>query len=146
VIWASQAAAALLSPELRAQLSAVARRLHQAACGRTAFPAKPSVVTHRLLRVHLSVLRPESDAPLILAELEGDAPAPPAVDELARRYRLTPAEGAVMGQLASGLSNAAIAARLFVSVETVRTHVRRILAKLEVGSRTEAALLAARAR
>jgi DNA-binding NarL/FixJ family response regulator len=44
-----------------------------------------------------------------------------------------------MAQLVDGLGTAAIAARLHVSVETVRTHVRRVLAKLGLESRTQAA-------
>ncbi|MEV5320840.1 response regulator transcription factor [Streptomyces sp. NPDC052687] len=41
-----------------------------------------------------------------------------------------------------GLSNAEIAQRLFMSVPTVKTHVSRILAKLDLNNRVQIALLA----
>ena len=41
-----------------------------------------------------------------------------------------------------GLANAEIAARLFMSVATVKTHVSRILAKLDLNNRVQIALLA----
>ena len=44
--------------------------------------------------------------------------------------------------VAEGLTNAEIAARLFISEKTVGHHVSSILAKLGVGSRYEAAKLA----
>ena len=52
--------------------------------------------------------------------------------------RLTPRELAVLRQLAAGLSNKAIAAKLQIGENTVQTHLRHIYAKLDVGSRTEA--------
>lgn len=57
---------------------------------------------------------------------------------------LTPRELETLQALANGLDNAAIAARFSVSRETVRVHVRNILAKLDVDSRLQAVLLALR--
>ena len=51
---------------------------------------------------------------------------------------LTRRQMEVLGLLAGGLSNDAIARRLFVSPKTVDHHVSAVLAKLEVGSRGEA--------
>jgi DNA-binding CsgD family transcriptional regulator len=57
---------------------------------------------------------------------------------------LTPAEAEVARLVALGHRNADIAAELFVSLATVKTHVSRALTKLGVSSRTELAALAAR--
>jgi len=45
----------------------------------------------------------------------------------------------VLKCLAAGFSNEKIAAQLFISVNTVKTHVRKIYEKLGVNNRTEAA-------
>ncbi|MDN5856588.1 MAG: LuxR C-terminal-related transcriptional regulator, partial [Actinomycetia bacterium] len=74
--------------------------------------------------------------------------------ELARRSRgprrrpdtgwasLTPTENAVVELAAQGLSNPDIAARLYISRGTVKTHLAHVYAKLSVANRTELARLA----
>jgi DNA-binding NarL/FixJ family response regulator len=56
--------------------------------------------------------------------------------------RLTPRELQVLESLSEGLDNRAIADRLYISPETARTHVVRLLAKLNVESRLQAAIFA----
>ena len=58
--------------------------------------------------------------------------------------RLTDRETEVLKLVARGESNRAIAARLSISEATVRTHMSRILSKLELESRTQAVLYALR--
>lgn len=57
---------------------------------------------------------------------------------------LTVREREVLGLLAEGMSNREMAASLFVSEATIKTHVRHILEKLRLRNRTEAAAYAAR--
>jgi NarL family two-component system response regulator LiaR len=57
---------------------------------------------------------------------------------------LTGRESEVLRLVAQGHSNREISRRLVISESTVRTHVSNILAKLKVGSRTEAAVYALR--
>ncbi|MFJ8821101.1 response regulator [Streptomyces sp. NPDC102467] len=59
--------------------------------------------------------------------------------------RLTARERAVLLLVAEGLPNGGIAARMHLSPATIKDHVSALLAKLEVGTRLQAALLAERA-
>jgi DNA-binding NarL/FixJ family response regulator len=68
----------------------------------------------------------------------GQAAAKPRWDLSA----LTPRELEVLGQIARGLSNAEIAAALTLSEATVKTHVARILAKLDLRDRVQAVVRA----
>jgi DNA-binding NarL/FixJ family response regulator len=56
--------------------------------------------------------------------------------------RLTPREREVLDLLATGLSNAEIGERLYMSEGTIKTYVSRILTKLDCTNRVRAAILA----
>lgn len=60
------------------------------------------------------------------------------------RFGLSPREQEVLSVLVDGRTNREIAERLFISERTVAVHVRRILSKLDVSGRVEAAGLAIR--
>ena len=55
---------------------------------------------------------------------------------------LTPREQEVLGLVAQGMEDKEIAVELSISVNTVKSHLRNLLAKLQVSSRREAARLA----
>jgi len=57
---------------------------------------------------------------------------------------LTAREREILQLLADGYSNMDVATRLFISQETVKSHVRHILAKLEAETRTQAVAIALR--
>lgn len=79
----------------------------------------------------------------LIAEFAGATPPQPSqrpdravLDALTRRER------EVLGCLGEGMSNAEIAVRLSMAEATVKTHVSRLLGKLELRSRVQAAVLA----
>lgn len=74
----------------------------------------------------------------VLQELSHNPPETPAVEPLTDR------ETEVLKLIAQGLSNQDIAEKLVLSEATVHTHVSKILAKLHLSSRTQAALYALR--
>lgn len=82
-------------------------------------------VTRRLIGAFAGRVRPDGDGTDLIATL-------------------TPRELEVLRALASGMSNAEIAAELVVTRETVKTYVTRVLAKLQVRDRVQAVVLAYR--
>src|SRR5947209_19754818 len=78
-------------------------------------------------------------APALAFGLLREMAKPRAPDPLGQ---LTEREREVLEQVANGLSNHEIGRRLSMAEKTVKHHMTNILAKLQVGSRVEAALLA----
>lgn len=100
---------------------------------------------------------PEELVTAIRAVAAGDAVVSPAVarrlfvshaarvgPDHERAARLTDREADVLRAMALGLSNTEIARSLHLSVETVKTHVKHVLAKLDVRDRTQAVVWAYR--
>lgn len=110
--------------------------LHAGAQGFLLKRARPEEIAQavRLVARGDSLLFP--DAVRRLAALR-----PPSGDAL-RGAGLTEREGEVLRLVATGMSNAEIAAELYLGVETVRSHVAGVLAKLGVRDRTQAVVRA----
>ncbi|AXL90999.1 DNA-binding response regulator [Streptomyces sp. CB09001] len=77
----------------------------------------------------------------LIAEFAANPVREPAADPAVLR-ELTRREREVLSCLGEGLSNAAVAERLDMAEATVKTHVSRLLGKLGLRSRVQAAVLA----
>jgi len=95
-----------------------------------------------LVAVDLRSTRTDAGVPVVVAEIH--VAGQQGVADLAARFKLTAAQAAVLMSLTQGCSDRAIADRHSVSIATVRSHLSKVLSKLGVESRLQAALLAAR--
>ncbi|HMR57466.1 MAG TPA: response regulator transcription factor [Cyclobacteriaceae bacterium] len=96
-----------------------------------------------LLKKHISTKLFES----ITEVLEGGAPMSPSIARMVitnmqrpseNPYQLTSREKEILTALSSGNSYKMIAAQFAISIDTVRTHIKKIYEKLQVHSQTEA--------
>ncbi|WP_080791841.1 response regulator [Corynebacterium pacaense] len=112
--------------------------------GCSGFMLKDAPANELIRAVHVVAAGEALLAPTITRRLIADA--------VARRSRprheprilttLTPREREVLEQIATGRSNAEIADKLFVAEETVKTHVGRVLQKLQLRDRAQAVVFA----
>ncbi|ERN40664.1 two component transcriptional regulator, LuxR family [Rubidibacter lacunae KORDI 51-2] len=95
-----------------------------------------------IARVVLARTRGAETSPKRTVEIEA---ADPEYEQMVEAYPLTERELEVLQLIVEGASNALIAERLYITVGTVKTHVRNILNKLCADDRTQAAVRALRA-
>ncbi len=93
-----------------------------------------------IARIVLTQVRKPQDNPTV--EIEA---ADPEYQQILQTTPLTERELEVLAEIVNGYSNAEIAERLYITVGTVKTHVRNILNKLCADDRTQAAVRALRA-
>ena len=103
--------------------------------------ASPDRLVHgvRVVAAGEALLAPDVTGRLVERFVRGPRPNTPAPPELAE---LSPREREVLGLVARGRSNAEIAAALFLSDGTVKTHVARILGKLALRDRIQVVVFA----
>jgi len=100
---------------------------------------EPEDLVQAIRRVHAGEMSlAPGIAQRVLGEITRDTERPLSTDPLTER------EVEVLRLVARGLSNRQIADALVISEATVRTHVGNILSKLQLASRTQAALYALR--
>jgi DNA-binding NarL/FixJ family response regulator len=112
------------------------RALHAGASGFTLKRSRPEELVHaiRVIAAGSSLVLPDLTRKL-LADRASAVPARALPD-------LTGREGDVLRLMAAGLSNTEIAGELFLSRETVKTHVSSLLMKLGARDRTQAVIAA----
>ena len=98
-----------------------------------AVAAGDAVVAPRVTRALLDQLSAHLPDPRAEVAMPGDAAVVAA---------LTDREREVFGEVARGLNNAEIAARLHLSEATVKTHITRVLAKLQLRDRVQVVIFA----
>jgi len=156
VVFANQAAAAVLSDggplrliagQVRASSSRVQRDLNSAIAA--ACRAEASRVVRieaadgRSLLMVLSTLRsalsPVGYGPVVAMAFVSDVGCAPSVplERLAQTYQLTGSEARIALAAASGESPGKIAARLRLSANTIKTHLRRVYEKLGIHRQAE---------
>jgi DNA-binding NarL/FixJ family response regulator len=101
-------------------------------------PAIANIVLHQLKQETSSINSSGHQKTVSIGAVE------PEYEELLNNYPLTQREREVLECIVSGCTNSEIAGKLYITVGTVKTHVRNILEKLCANDRTEAAVRALR--
>ncbi|NUO01017.1 MAG: response regulator transcription factor [Saprospiraceae bacterium] len=82
----------------------------------------------------LQFLKPQSD----ISDQHPKVTSPPNLEASLHALGISPREYEVLQLMAAGLSNQEIADRLFISLNTVKTHISSLYLKLDAQRRTQA--------
>ncbi|MFE5939736.1 response regulator [Streptomyces sp. NPDC056470] len=104
-------------------------------------PPSDLIAAVRVVAAGEALLAPSVTRRLI-ADFTASRPAPRADRAALRLNGLTPRETEVLELIARGLSNQEIADRLVLAEQTVKTHIGRVLAKLDLRDRAQAVIFA----
>lgn len=117
----------------------VADAVHAGASGFLLKDVRPDDLAHAVRAVHAgeTLLAPAITRRLLQRFTRGRRP-----ESAERLARLSPREQEVLRRVAEGRSNEEIAAVLHLSPATVKTHISRLLAKLELRDRIQAVIFA----
>ena len=146
---AAQAWLDLTRPEHAAIMRWREAEAHIAAGDREAATAAACAAEEIALQLGAGWLRGEIEGLAARARLDiatSDEPVAPVEEEDDDGFGLTSRERQVLALVAEGATNREIGAQLFMAEKTASVHVSRILSKLNVRSRTEAAAVAHRNR
>jgi DNA-binding CsgD family transcriptional regulator len=145
---AAQAWADASRPYLEAQARRREAEAHVAAGDRDAAGVAAGAALRTARELGSEWLAAEAEGLIARARLRVDAPvdddAPEGAPSDDEPFGLTPRERQVLALVARGATNREIGAELYMAEKTASVHVSRILAKLDVRSRTEAAAVAHR--
>ena len=120
-----------------------ARAIEEGAVGIISKSVQPFEIVDAIRRIHAGeAIQPVQEI-VDLLRLAGDE-RERGREVQATLAQLTSREREVLAALAEGLDNKAIAERLYISPDTARTHVVKVIAKLGVDSRLQAAIFAIR--
>lgn len=97
-----------------------------------------SVVMRRIIMREMMLFRAEYGEEYGGGHNDSGAAAESAFTEIKREYSLTDRETEILMELFEGNGNRVIAAKLFISENTVKTHIHNLLQKMESASRVEA--------
>ncbi len=124
------------------------RALGVGALGYVLKTASPKEIIEALRQVYQGwVVISPAMAPRFISDLSAPAGKPSLKHQGAFPHpeaSLTAREEEILQLIAKGMSNAGIATQLIVSENTVKTHIKNILSKLQMKNRSEAAAYAAR--
>ena len=88
-------------------------------------------------RLHMTTTEMNAQILSIRGKVSGEGELDPAIAAIVKKYRLTRRERDMLSCLRQSMTNVEIAAELFLSEETVRTHVRNLMRKLPVETRQD---------